>query len=237
MTIRLRYNSGSVMRPAANRWQPSLRGTDAHRSPVYLLTSPEPKWIDMDDTMRNWTTPYQDIEIFWGETISDGSLSVGGNATGYTAYVNGTPYTPTYRSGSGSSIWILRIAALVKNGDSVTLSYDPATGASIAASDSLEIGKLTTGGVENDLTKRVRFTLCDSTDALVNETVKAALLEYASNTVTNDSWMQRANKASVTTDASGQFDMQYTGTASVGSLVFCAVIRTTESMVVAATVT
>lgn len=233
---RIRYNNGTLKRMSCSQWVPALRGIGTDRVPMYLLSDPEPVWVDMDDTMRNWSTPYQDIEIFWGETVTDAALTVGGTASGYTVYVNGVSYVPTYRSGSGTSIWIIRIATTVKNGDAVTISYDQSTGASIAAVDSREIGKLTTAGVENDLTKRVRFTLCDSADALVNETVKAALFEYASNTVANDSWMQRANKASVAV-TTGQFDMLYSGTANVGSLVFCAVIRTTESMVVAATVT
>lgn len=221
-----------------NRWQPSLRGTDTDRSPAYLLTYPEPAWIDMDDTGRSWSSPYQDIEIYWGETVSDGSLSVGGTATGYTVYVNGTPFTPTYRDGSGTSIWTIRITTTVKNGDVVGVSYDSSVGASVAAADSLEIVDLVRAGVENDLTKRVRFILCNSLDANVtNEAVKAALLDYASNTVTNDQWMAKTDKATVTTDGSGQFDMRYTGTAVVGDSVFCAVIRTVESMVVAATIT
>jgi len=235
--IRYRYNAGSITRPSINRWQPTLRNHDANTSPIELIHSPEPEWIDVDDGDRSFTANTQDIHLYWAESMADASLSANGTATGYTVYVNGVSYQPTYLSGSGTASWMLRIAALVKNGDVVTLSYDPATGNTTATADSAECVKLVEAGVENDLSKRVRFTLCDSNDALVVETVKAALFDYASNVVTNDSWMVKTDKASVTTDATGQFDMQYNGTARVGSSVFCAVIRASESLIVAATIT
>ena len=64
---------------------------------------------------------------------------------------------------------------------------------------------------------------------VVSETVKAAILEYDGGVVNDPPerlWMSRANQATVTTDADGQFDMEYTGVVPVAGTAIAAVFRT-----------
>lgn len=184
------------------------------------------------DASRSFANSTQDITLYFSEAMADAALSLGGTATGYTIYINGTPFTPTYRSGSGTSVWVLRVASLVRRQDDVGVTYDRTTGATIATADSVELRTETRAFTDPfDLTKRVRFTLCDSADALVaNEAVKAAVLEYGGGDAANVNFMVRANGTTVTTDAAGLFDMQYTGTSVGGSTVYVVVFRAAENM-------
>lgn len=200
-------------------------------------TSPCVAGVSAVDGDRNWVAATQDITIIFSEPVSDASLVQGATATGWTATVNGVSAGVTYRSGSGTATWVLRIAAAVRHTD-LKLSYSQSTGATISVTGSVEINSLTAVPTADSLTKRVRFALCDSTDAsVVNEAVKAAVMEYDSGTVANTNWMVQTNKGTVTTDGTGEFDMQYTGTTLVGSNVYVVVFRATENLAVAIAVT
>lgn len=179
------------------------------------------------DAQRSWTGNTQQFTLTFGEPMT-------GSVSGYSVTVNGGAQSLTYVSGSGTATWVFQIGALLHNGDVIVMTYSPGTTVALASGVAL---LAQTNGITNSLTKRVRFILCDSLDAPVaNEAVKSAVMEYDSGVVANTNWMLRANKETVTTAADGAFDALYTGTAAVGGTVYSAVIRTTETMLVAATV-
>lgn len=192
--------------------------------------SPALRDITAVDSGRTWSTA-QNIGVNFSEAVT-------GNATGWSATINGVAKTLTYVSGSGTPHWVFTIGGLLRNGDVLRLTYNTATGNTVSTSGSVEITGVNNVPFANQLSKRVRFILCDSADAVVaNEAVKSAILEYGGGVVSADAWASRANKATVTTAADGQFDALYTGTASVGGTVYAVVFRAVESLAVAAAVT
>lgn len=187
------------------------------------------------DAGRSWSGT-QSMSLKFTEAVTT-------DGTGWTATVNGVTKTFTYVSGSGTDTVIFSLAATIHDNDVVRLSYDPATGSTASVTGSVEINKLVGVMAPLTLSKRIHFTLCNSLDAVVSESVKAAIFEYNGGSVTDGTavgaapgWMTRANAATVTTDGSGTFDMQYTGVARGGSTVYVAVIRAVESLIVATTV-
>lgn len=192
--------------------------------------SPALESVGIGDGGRSWSGSTQDLAVNFNEACT-------GDATGWSATVNGVSKTLTYISGSGTQSWVFRVGALVHDGDVIRLTYDTATGTTKSSSGSVQITGVNNVPFADQLSKRIRFILCDKNDAVVaSEAVKAALFDYDSNIVINDKWMLKTDKGTVTTDGSGQFDMQYTGTAAVGSQVYVAVIRASENMIVADTV-
>lgn len=231
MSVRFRWSGIGIQLAARNQWAPSFRNHDPS-PPLSIADSPELAFCQIVEAGRSWSGSTQDVLLTFSEAVSDAALSGGGTASGYTVYVNGAPFTPTYQSGSGTMFWAIRISSLVKNGDRVEVTYSRASGATIAVSDSIEISDTSKAWVENDLTKRIRFIMKGNSGSLVaNETVKAALFEYDSGTLANALWMNKTDKASVLTDGAGLFDMQYTGVAAVGSNAYVAVIRASESFI------
>ena len=195
------------------------------------------------DSNRNWTTPYQDIVVVFQSKAQDAALSPGGVATGHTISVNGSPQTTNYQSGSGTSVWVLRVPVLFDKDDAVTYSYNDAVGNTTKVSDGLEIDLVADVHVTNLLTKRIRFTLKKSDNTVAaNETVKLAVSKYNSgvategpgDNVTGDNpqggiWMGREMNATPTTDANGLLDIPYNGGSAVGGTVYVTVIRTNAS--------
>ena len=204
-------------------------------------TQPSLSTPTVPDSLRSYANNTTDIALDFSEAVSDASLIVGGTATGWTISVNGVNYATTYRSGSGTAQWVLRAAAAlahsnVLNANVVRINYSSSVGATVSTSGSVEITDLVRVPFSDQLTKHIRFLLCDSADTPVVETVKAAAFEYDSGVVANTNWMLRTDKQSVTTDALGQFDMTYTGSALGGDTVYVAVVRTTESLITTRTV-
>lgn len=238
MAFRYKFGGISLTSMSQNQWQPSDRLHDANTPSLSVLGAPEIQSSLMVDADRSWVTPFEDVEVQFSEAVADASLTLGAAATGFTITVNGVAQTTTYRSGSGTASWVLRAPLLVKNGDSVGVSYNKAAGATLAVSDSVEIETISQSFVTNNLSKRVRFTLRGSDNAIVpNETVKANIMEYAGGTVANPTWGNQTNKASVLTDAAGLFDMQYSGAAPVGGQAYIAVLRAVESFAAPVTIT
>jgi hypothetical protein len=176
--------------------------------------SPALRTVEVFDAGRSWAANTQNVNVIFSE-----------------ACVNGVSKTLTYLSGSGSQIWVMTIGSLIKNNDIIRFTYDLASGDTKSTSGAIEITGVANIVTPNTVSKRIRFVLCDSADALVaNETVKSAILEYDSGT--GDRWMILANKASVTTDANGQFDALYAGPTPTGGTVIVSVFRAVENMIV-----
>lgn len=194
--------------------------------------------VEVNDTGRSWSGNTQNINMTFTEAVNI-------TATGWSITVNGVAKTLTYVSGTGTANVVFQVNTVIHDGDDIRISYDPSTGSTVSVTGSLAIKKLVGVEITENLSRRIRFTLCDKNDATVaNEAVKAAILEYHSAVVADEisqgprpNWMTRANAATVTTDASGTFDMEYTGFYRGGSTVYVAVIRSNgESFIVATTV-
>jgi hypothetical protein len=183
----------------------------------------------MADADRNFDTPYQDIVVNFSDSVrKDGgsAYNVGDTIPGLTVKVNGGSATAvTYRSGDATSQWKVRLAELVQQDDSVTISYDQTTGV-LENSLDVELKALTDGAIANNLTKRVRFALKKADNsAAASETVKLGVFTFDSGTVANANWMTREMKSTPTTDGSGLVDVEYTGAGAVGATIYVVVIR------------
>jgi hypothetical protein len=182
------------------------------------------------DSGRNWDTPHQDITITFTESAQDAALSVDGVATGHTIKIDGVAQTTTYRSGSDTASWVFRVPVLVKNGQSITYSYDRSVGNSTSVSTGVKVDTITNATVTNSLTKRLRFTLKNAAGAAVATTaVKCAALSHQGGNVANASWMSRETKIVATSNAAGFIDMEYTGAAAVDALVYLAALHPDSS--------
>lgn len=210
--------SGAITSAGALGRQPQkkLAGSISSAGALALRTNPHFASGLADDTGRDWTTPYQDITITYTDTVTTG-LGVGASATGHTISVNGTPYTPTYRSGDGTTSLVLRVPVLVHYGDVLLYSYSKATGNTQGVIGELQ--GVTDADVTNSLTLRVRFTYRDKTNALVvNTDCKAALFYWGAGGVYDPGplgqfWSKSLMYDIVTTDANGLFDWEYYGSA------------------------
>jgi hypothetical protein len=197
----------------------------AHGAGLTWCLAPKLRTITVLDAGRDWTGS-QNIGVIFSEACS-------GDATGWSCTVNGVTKTLTYVSGSGTQNWVMQIAAAIHHGDVIRLNYDTASGATVSTSDSVEINGLTAVQLPDQLSKRIRFILRDSQNALVaSQSVKAFIAEYDSGVVENAPqrlFGARTDKATVVTDAAGQFDMQYTGVAAVGGYAYVAVVEVPSS--------
>ena len=203
------------------QWMPSL---EWHADSTVLPIDQAPASSITDDG-RDWIAQTQDIAIDFARAMTDASLSSGMAATGWSAKLNGTPTALTYRSGSGSNAWVLRIGALVRNGDALTVSYDPSSG-NTRDPDGNEQVPLTDLPATNSLTKRVRFTLKDKSDvAVANTSVMLAIAAYASANPSDANWLQRSDSATLMTDGNGLVDAAYSGSANVGDTVYVATLH------------
>src|SRR3954467_7193862 len=77
---------------------------------------------------RNIPSGYTDITVLFDDDMKDVALSVGGTATGHSIKIAGASQTTTYRSGSGTARWTLRVPLLVPSGAAIAYSYNPSTG-------------------------------------------------------------------------------------------------------------
>ena len=218
----------------------------AHGGDLTWTLAPKFRTISAVDADRSWTNSTQDIGVIFSEACSDAALSVGNPATGWSATVKNigdseAAAAVTYRSGSGTQNWVLRLAALVKHGAIIKITYNTATGATVSTSGSVEINGVNAVPLPDQLTKRVRTTLKDKNNVLVtNEAgILTAIFEYGGGVLSAAAWMTLANKATVTSDASAICDMLYTGTAVVADTVYAATLRVAavESQIWTETVT
>ena len=224
--------------------QPTLQETEA----------PGLVEIDTTDADRSWSGNTQNFTLVFTEAVT---LA---DTTGWSVTVNGVAKTLSYVSGTGTARVVFQMNVVKHDADVVKFSYDPAVGATTSVTGTLEIKAVTGFVVEGTLSRRVRFTLCNSLDVSVtSEAVKAAILEYHGGVVADDityeplpivngvvmegprnsktQWMGRANVGTVTTDGSALFDMEYTGIKRGGDFVYVAVIRSNgESLLVRTTV-
>lgn len=192
-------------------------------------TNPSLDDASMADADRNWDTPSQDIALTFSEAVDiTPTPGVGDTIAGLTAKVNGgAAQALTYVSGNASASWKVRRAELIQQDDSVTVTYAMATGDILAVDDNAEVKNATDLAVTNNLTKRVRETIKDKNNAIVaSESMSYGIHEFDSGNPANANWMSRSTKGSSSTDASGVFDVQYTGASAVGATVYLVVERT-----------
>jgi len=206
--------------------------------PEPLASNPTISSASMADADRDWDAPFQDIAIVFSEAVDiTPAPSVGDTVAGLTAQVNGGAGAAlTYRSGNATSSWKVRRAELIQQNDTVVLDYAQASGAILAVDDNAELSETVDAAVTNNLTKRVRFILKKSADAVVaSETVKYGLHQYDSGAPANANWMTRDTKGTVVTTAAGLVDVEYTGAVAVGGTIYVVIIRPnatpTESMI------
>lgn len=183
------------------------------------------------DDNRDWTTPYQDIVVKFDAMMQDPALVVGGTATGHTIKLNTVAQTTTYRSGSGTNQWVLRIPVLVHKGDTLSWSYNATTGATVTTFDgTTELATVSDVQVSNLLNKYIRFILKGGNNLIVvSQTVKFAILNYAGASTTSVNWLARQQYGTTTTDGSGQISFVYTGTNVAGDTVYVTIIRPDSS--------
>jgi hypothetical protein len=188
------------------------------------------------DANRDWTTPFQNVVVKFDAKMQDPALVVNGTATGHTISINGIAQTTKYISGSGFNEWTFQIPILVHQADLVTWSYNASIGATVTVMDGTELATVSNVSIANDLTKYIRFTLCNALDNLVaNETIKIAISSYAGGVATAVAWLSKQQYGTVTTDVNGLVFFVYTGANNSGDTVYVTVIRPdtspTESMV------
>lgn len=210
-------------------------GTAATEVVAPWTLSPRFSSASAGDGQRDWDAPYQDLTVIFDQAVQDPALSVGGAASGHTIKIGGAAQTTTYRAGSGTATWTLRVTALLRNGNTLSWSYDRAAGATVSVATGREQLAATDKLVTNNLTKRVRAKLRGKNDAVVaSESVSMSVHSYGTGSPANAAWMSREQKATVATDAAGLIDVQYTGAAAPLDAVYVAVIRTnvtpTETM-------
>lgn len=182
------------------------------------------------DAERNFATPKTDVWISFDAKVHDDALVVGQAATGHTISIGGVAQTTNYNGGSGTGSWEFRIPVAFTQASAITYSYDQGAGNTLNVMDGTELSTITGQAVENYLTKRIRFVLNKSDGTVCNaETVKLAVFTYAAGSASSGSWMVRQQGQTATTDANGQIDVPYAGSASVGDTVYVMVIRTDGS--------
>ena len=197
---------------------------------TYTIPPPSISSGSMADSGRDWTVETQEISITFSEAMKkqSGSYNVGDTIPGLTAQINGGANSAlTYVSGQTTATWVVKRAELIQNNDTVVVDYAQASGEIYDnATGLIELDEQADKSITNNLTKRVRVTLKDkNNNTVVSETVKYALMEYDSATPANANWMSRTDKGTVATDTNGLFDVQYTGSTTVGSAVYVIVIR------------
>lgn len=226
MPIYFYANNNMMFTARQMKWQKD-RTFMAHGAGLTWCLNPKTRTVEMNDTGRVWTGS-QSFNLIFSEAVTS-------TGVGWSATVNGVAAGMTYVSGSGAQTLVFSFSVVVHRGDVILFTYNRATGDTVSVTGSVEINALNAVRLGDQLTKRIRFILCDSTSTsatpvpVASETVKAALMEYDGGVVDDPPerlWMFRVNAASVVTDADGQFDMQYTGEAAVGGTAIAAVFRT-----------
>lgn len=166
----------------------------------------------------------QDIAITFSEAMTKlgGSYAVDDTIPGMTVQIDGgSELAVTYRSGEDSASWVVRVASLVKNGQTVVLDYVPGTGDLVAVDDATELATVTNQAVTNNLTKRARGTVRKNDDTvLASGTFWGTVLEYGANDPADVNYMTNSTPGKYTTDANGLVDMLYNGATAVDGTVF-----------------
>ena len=187
------------------------------------------------DSGRDWDAPYQELSLTFSEamTKSGGSYGVGDTIPGMFVQVNGgAQQAVTYRSGEDTASWVVRTAVLIRNGDTVVIDYERATGELLSVSGSVELAETADFAVTNNLTKRIRAILKRGDGTVITTAVDCMVLEIGSTQRDSDSadWMQDVQKqANVTPSGAGLIDFQYTGPEAVGAdKVYLAVFNPRE---------
>ena len=220
-------NSGAYLETPENVFPPSLTSGNA------------------GDIQRDWATPYQDLSVNFSEGVTrlGAAYAVGDTIPGLTVSIaGGAEQALTYRSGDATAGWVVRLAALVKNGQTIEIDYARATGELYNLGETTEIADATNVSLTNSLTKRIRETIKNAAGTALNAvTVKYGVFQYDTGAPANANWMTRDQKGTVATSATGVFDIQYTGAAAVDGTAYLVVIQPdttpTESTVWTSTVT
>lgn len=202
-------------------------------------TNPTISSGSMADADRDWTTPYQDIAVTFSRAVAiTPTPTVGDTVAGLTASVNGgAGQALTYRSGSGTASWKVRLAQLVKNGDAVTISYAMASGVILATDDSAEVRETTGAATTNNLTKRIRANLKNDAGAAITTAVDMAVCDAEPRDSDDAAWFTTLQRhPNVTPDASGIIDVQATDASLVvGDPVYIAVFNPREDVTTSST--
>lgn len=187
-------------------------------------------FVTMQDAGRDWDAPHQDINVGFTRPMSiTPAPAVGDTVAGLTAQVNGGANAAlTYRSGNGTTSWVVRRAELIQQDDNAVLDYSRASGNIVPVTGGgVELVETVDATVTNGLSKVVRVILRKSDNALVaSETVKYALAIHAGGVASDANWMLKEQGNTATTTAAGLLEIVYTGiNALVGELLYLTVIR------------
>ncbi len=220
-----------------------LPPSDENKWLMKRSVNPIMSWGYASDANRNWTTPYQDIIIYFTCKMQDAALTANNPATGHTISIGGVGQTTNYMSGSGTNKWTFRVPVLFNYSQAITYSYDQGAGNTTSVTWSTELNTTSARVISNQLTERIHFTLRNASGALVaNETIKLAIHSYNAGTVDvagtyapyNPVWMTREMILTTATDANGVVDVAYTGPSTVANSIYIIVFRPdsgpTESM-------
>lgn len=161
----------------------------------------------VNDADRSIENGYTDATVNFTEAMTT-TAAVGGAIRIELTDDGGTNwYATTYRSGSGTATFKVRVARVVNNGDTVQVRYrTAAAGATINAVDDSAECLDETVTATNNLTKRFAENLKDKNNA----NIASATVGYTFTDISG-TWTE------TTTSAGGWIDVQYTGAGAVGS--------------------
>lgn len=180
------------------------------------------------DAGRDWDTPFQDLSITFTATMTKlgGSYGVGDTIPGLTVQINGgAGQAATYRSGEDTDTWVVRVAVLVHNGNTVVIDYARSTGELVSVSDSTELADTTDAAVTNNLTKRIRALLKDKNNAAITGAITLSVNVWGDDPGDANFMAQDGGEApaNYTPTGTGLLDVEYNGAIAVGSKVFIVV--------------
>jgi hypothetical protein len=209
-------------------------GVDFIRVTIDYTGPPVVSSADMADSGRDFVTPFQDVSITFDVALekSGGTpYNVGDTIPGLTVGPSGTEGAVTYRSGDSTTTWVVRRAALAKNGDTWVIDYAQGAGELVLNGGGAELSTTTNAAVTNNLTRRVRATLKrGDTGAIITTAVDILLYDADPRDSDDAAWgAARGQYPNVTPDASGTIDIEATAASlTVGVVTYLTVFSPRE---------
>lgn len=194
---------------------------------------PDISSASMGDSGRDWTTPYQEVTIVFDRAMEKSggvAYGVGDTIPGLTIGPSGSEGAVTYRSGDSTATWVVRRAALAKNGDSWVIDYARSTGELVQDGGGTELLDKTNFAITNNLTKRVRETLKDDAGSAITTACSIALLDAEPRTDSDGAWLAVLQRHPNITPTAGLIDLEVTDASLVvGDPVYLATFNPREN--------
>lgn len=208
---------------------------------VYTVPPPTITGGTAADAGRDFAAPFQDITINWTEAVEHlgAAYTAGDTIAGLTvSLAGGAEQAVTYRSGEGTATWVVRVAQLVQNGQTIQFDYVQAAGDIFNVGETQEAAAMTNVSVTNNLTKRIREILKrGDTEAAITTAVDIAILDAEPRDSDDAAWMAVLQRhPNVTPSAAGLIDLEATeASLAVGDPIYLAVFNPREDATTAST--